>query len=201
MSKGNNYNPQENFIETNKSNYQINDYNHHNLTNNQFEFTQHTNINDIPNKSHYNFYSNSVNDQPKYNIPHQLDNSISYSNNIEMQNKSTTSNLSNKFIQGNPTISFNQIPQHIILQSNIIIIDSYQKFKVDPTLTTCSTCKLNVITQVEKEINLKNLVFYLLTGPIIYMLFQKIRDKDISLMNAKHICSRCKKEIYQYEAC
>ncbi len=209
INKGMLNNPRENFIYNQNSNYPLN----YSSTSN-VELTQVNNSNQssfIPyNNSNYSnineTYNTQVHQMPSYVYPSQINptnqiNNVTCNNDININQLNADTLPNNRFIYGNPIISFNQLPQTQIQQSNIILVDSFQKFKVSPTLTVCSSCKIHVITEVEKKLNVKNLLLGLSVGPILYMLFQKLRDKEISFMNAKHFCSKCKKELYQYEAC
>lgn len=124
---------------------------------------------------------------------------------------SNTNNLRTKsdFYITSPSLITNQVPtsilnnqQHPNTKTNIYVIDSINKFDVNPTMTTCPYCKeSNVITQINKKLNIPNLSFCCLFGPLVYIGFQLIREKRLSFMDVTHSCPVCKSQISKYYAC
>lgn len=125
------------------------------------------------------------------------------------QSYSNSTRTKSDFYITSPSLITNQVPASILnnqsypnIQTNIYVIDSINKFDVNPTMTNCPYCKgSNIITQVDKKVNLPNLSFCCLFGPLVYIGFQLIRDKRLSFMDVTHSCPVCKSQISKYYAC
>ena len=108
----------------------------------------------------------------------------------------------------NINVSNNQGP--IIVANNhidslpnkpFIIVDSYMKYNTEPTLGACPYCKEVGLTVTKKKVNIPSVLCCLAIGPLLFMAAQKLRSKDINVMNVDHHCNSCGKLISKYSSC
>jgi hypothetical protein len=74
-------------------------------------------------------------------------------------------------------------------------------YKTNPVASQCNSCRNSGLTRVVTEFDMANYCCYFCFGIIVWLIYQAVRDKDISCMNADHYCSYCGFKIYSYKAC
>ena len=74
-------------------------------------------------------------------------------------------------------------------------------FKSNSVLATCVSCRNVSNTRVQTDFNWGNYCCYYCFGPIIWIIYQAARDKDISCMDANHYCSACGNLVHSYKSC
>ena len=94
-----------------------------------------------------------------------------------------------------PVVASNQV------NPNPVIVRNPQDFKCTPIVCTCPNCKNTVTTIVTINFNVANCLCCLCTSLLCWILFQCLRDKDISCNDATHICPHCQYVIFNYSAC
>ena len=94
-----------------------------------------------------------------------------------------------------PVVASNQV------NPNPVIVRNPQDFKCTPIVCTCPNCKNTVTTIVTTNFNVANCLCCFLTSLLCWLLFQCLRDKDISCNDATHICPHCQYVIFNYSAC
>ena len=94
-----------------------------------------------------------------------------------------------------PVVASNQV------NPNPVIVRNPQDFKCTPIVCTCPNCKNTVTTIVTTNFNVANCCCCFLTNILFWILFQCLRDKDISCNDATHICPHCQYVIFNYSAC
>ena len=66
---------------------------------------------------------------------------------------------------------------------------------------SCPYCNYQDFTGVEKENNMLNTVFCILSLGTLWGCHQFFRNKDCNCFNAKHTCKKCGQEIQNYKTC
>jgi len=94
-----------------------------------------------------------------------------------------------------PIVASNQV------NPNAMILRNPQDFKCVPIVCTCPNCKNTVTTIVTTNFNAANCLCCLCTSLLCWILFQCMRDKEISCNDATHICPHCQYVIQNYSAC
>ena len=94
-----------------------------------------------------------------------------------------------------PVVASNQVIP------NTIIIRNPQDFKISPIVCTCPNCRNTVTTIVSTNFNVLNCLCCFCTTLVCWIVFQCIRDKEISCDDATHICPHCQYVIFNYSAC
>lgn len=96
-------------------------------------------------------------------------------------------------------------PQPIIINSqpnnNVIVANDPFKFKTASVLATCPSCKMSSNTNVTTSLSVSNLLCYLCCDPLIWLIYQLVRGKDINCCDATHHCPSCGGFIANYYAC
>lgn len=87
------------------------------------------------------------------------------------------------------------------IQTNVVVIQDSSNFKTIPIVATCPNCRSNAITQVELIFSWSNYACYFYCTPLIWILYQSCRNKDISCNNSKHYCGSCGAMLATYHAC
>ena len=104
-----------------------------------------------------------------------------------------------------PPVSNNNNVVPIIINSqgnnNVVVANDPFKFKTSSVLATCPSCRVSSNTNVSTSLSVSNLVCYLCCDPIIWILYQVLRGKDINCCDATHHCSGCGGFIANYQAC
>lgn len=151
----------------------------------------------------YNYNNNDFN--PKLNNPY-----TSYSNinspgytytlpltRIEQQpNNSiqTTSHLQTAPIPHIPHVVSNQVDE--VEASSI-----RRSLKSNAQYVGCPYCKQPSMTRVEKNCSFKNVLCGVLLHPMVWLVYQAVRGKDINCYDADHYCSKCGNKMAEYKAC
>lgn len=134
-------------------------------------------------------------------VVEDINSHVEYSQELKQENYDNV----DKIIFGNPSEAYGVLPNQIKENMNVIIVNSYQNFKTEPTLTQCQSCKKLAITTTKKKVNFPNLFCCLglscTVSPLAYIFFQYFRNKDINFQDADHFCSQCEKLIFKYNAC
>ena len=104
-------------------------------------------------------------------------------NNSQIMHKKTVNNLK---VKGNN-------------DSRIIV--NINEFKTNPLLATCPSCHFQGLTQVELSFNFKNYGCYVFFTPILWLIHQLYKEKDLNCNDSLHFCSSCGSQIGTYEAC
>jgi hypothetical protein len=109
-----------------------------------------------------------------------------------------------------PNNNFNQgyqqtSPQPIIInsqpQTNVIVANDPYKFKTSSVLATCPSCKIASNTNVTTSLSVGNLLCYICCDPLIWLIYQLVRGKDINCCDATHHCPSCGGFIANYQSC
>lgn len=85
--------------------------------------------------------------------------------------------------------------------NNVIIRNDPFKFKTESVLATCPSCKVSSNTNVITNFSFGNYMCYWCFGPLIWIIYQVSRNKDINCCDATHHCSGCGSFIANYESC
>ena len=112
--------------------------------------------------------------------------------------------LSNQpIISDQPILSNQPIVSNQILPSEnpIPVSSSPPNLKSNPQMITCPHCGHVGLTRTVNNFNIPNFICCWLTSPILWVLFQVLREKDISCVDAVHYCERCNAAIGTYSAC
>lgn len=99
----------------------------------------------------------------------------------------------------------NYSPQPVVInsqpQNNVIIANDPNMYRTSSVLATCPACKITSNTRVETSCSCSNVLCCLFTDPIIWLIFQAVRGKDINCCDARHTCSSCGSLMGTYNAC
>lgn len=128
----------------------------------------------IPYQGQQNYYPG----QPNTN-PNQFQNPVNSSNNNQI----------------NPMIVNTQV------SPNLMILNNPNVFKSESVIANCPSCKNISNTRVQTEFSWSNCCCCFWFGPIIWIIFQAARDKDINCNDASHYCNRCGNIIHSYKSC
>lgn len=113
---------------------------------------------------------------------------------FQNQNKAYNPPVNNTNV--NPIIITNNQPATTVVVSN----DPF-KFKTNSVLATCPSCKTSSNTNVTTSISISNLCCYIFCDPIVWVIYQLVRGKDLVCCDATHNCSGCGGFIASYQAC
>ena len=83
-------------------------------------------------------------------------------------------------------------------QPNEIII---QNLQLSPVYLTCPSCGAQGLTKVTESCNCANVCCCIFTTFLTWLIFQCVRGKAISCMDAQHNCNSCNALIGEYSAC
>ncbi len=82
-----------------------------------------------------------------------------------------------------------------------VIVQDHEIFKTNSVLATCPSCKTSANTSVTTNFSIMNYLLYCFTTPLVWIIFQLIRKKDLNCCDATHTCSGCGSLIANYTAC
>ncbi len=85
--------------------------------------------------------------------------------------------------------------------TNVVVSNDPFKFKTNSVLATCPSCRVSANTNVTTSISISNLCCYLCFDPLIWVIYQLVRGKDLICCDATHHCSGCGGFISNYQAC
>ena len=74
-------------------------------------------------------------------------------------------------------------------------------FKSSSVMATCPSCKTSANTTVTTKANILNILLYCCADPLIWLIVQLVRGKDLNCCDATHTCSGCGSLIANYAAC
>lgn len=105
----------------------------------------------------------------------------------------------------NPPVTNNNNITPIIINTGggnqgIVSNDPF-KFKTSSVLATCPSCRVSSNTNVTTSCSIKNTLCYICCDPIIWLIYQLVRGKDINCCDATHHCSGCGGFIANYQSC
>lgn len=104
-----------------------------------------------------------------------------------------------------PPVTNNNNVTPIIINSqsnnNVVVANDPFKFKTSSVLATCPSCRVSANTNVSTSLSISNLVCYICCDPLVWVLYQLIRGKDINCCDATHHCSGCGGFIANYQSC
>lgn len=169
-----------------------------NYNNNFVDINNRTSDNPAPSSS--GVYQNNQNDQ---NNPYQN----AYSPPQQPQNQYNAPQQNNYPPQQPPQgQGYNYQPNNPIIinsqaQPQAVVYVNPSLYKTNPVATQCSSCRNSGLSRVVSEFDCSNYCCYFCFGPVIWIIYQAARDKDISCMNADHFCSFCGYRLYSYKAC
>ena len=75
------------------------------------------------------------------------------------------------------------------------------KFKTSSVLATCPSCRVSSSTNVSTSLSIGNVCCYIWCDPLIWLVYQLLRGKDINCCDATHHCPSCGGFIANYQAC
>lgn len=75
------------------------------------------------------------------------------------------------------------------------------KFKTSSVLATCPSCRVSSNTNVITSFSIKNTLCCICFDPVIWIIYQLCRGKDLNCCDATHHCSGCGGFIANYQAC
>ena len=134
-------------------------------------------------------------------IVEDINSHVDYSQELKAENCENV----DKIIFDNPCEAYAALPNQTKENMSVVIVNSYQSFKTEPTLTQCQSCKKLAVTTTKKKVNFPNLLCCVglscTISPLAYIFFQYFRNKDINFQDADHYCSQCEKLIFKYNAC
>ncbi len=84
-----------------------------------------------------------------------------------------------------PVVASNQVVP------NTLIFTNPQYFKCTQVICTCPNYKNTVTTIVTTNFNFLNCLYCYWTGLVCWILFQCLRDKEISCDDTTHVCPHC----------
>lgn len=117
--------------------------------------------------------------------------------------------MSEPYDQNAPTSSYHGQPQNntqpIVINSqqpqNVIINVNTNLYRTKSVFVTCPNCKVSGNTRVETSCSVSNTLCYICFDPLIWLIFQLVRSKDINCCNATHYCGSCGGFMATYNAC
>lgn len=74
-------------------------------------------------------------------------------------------------------------------------------FKSSSVMATCPSCKTSANTTVTTKANILNVLVYCFADPLLWLIIQLVRGKDINCCDATHTCAGCGSLIANYSAC
>lgn len=149
-----------------------------NKMNNDNDFNQ--NFNAVPNHNTNNNPNNN------YNNPYQNNNYNNAPPQITVNNSSGFPNSNHNVVVTN--------------QVNAIVI-SIDEFKSSSISTVCPQCKVQINTNPKTNFSMTNYCLYYCLGPIVWIIYQAVKNKDYNCTDAQHYCPNCKYLIATYTAC
>jgi hypothetical protein len=94
------------------------------------------------------------------------------------------------------------IPQVMTNQIDEVEASSIRRsLKSNAQYVGCPYCKQQSMTRVEKNCSFKNVLCGVLLHPMIWLVYQAVRGKDINCYDADHYCSKCGNKLAEYKAC
>ena len=81
------------------------------------------------------------------------------------------------------------------------VFNDPNKFKTYSVTASCPSCKITSTTKITTSINCANLCCYICCDPLIWIIYQLVRGKDINCCDATHHCASCGGYIANYTSC
>ena len=94
-----------------------------------------------------------------------------------------------------PVVATNQV------NPTMVLVRNPQDFRCTPIVCVCPNCKNTVTTIVTTNFNWLNCLCCFWSGLFFWIIFQIVRNKDISCNDAIHVCPHCQYVIFNYNAC
>ena len=171
---------------------------------------------DIPNNQQQPLISNSdLNNQNNLLNQQQLNQPYISQNNFQTDNAQTYKPQLENVPQ--PQLNMAPAPQQPIMTQpvqyiqpivatnqvnpNVVLIRNPQDFRCSPIVCICPNCKNTVTTIVTTNFNCLNCLCCLWFDLVLWIIFQLIRNKDVSCNDATHVCPHCQFVIFNYSAC
>lgn len=108
--------------------------------------------------------------------------------------------------QPSPAVNNNNNITPIIINNQTgrtgpVVYNDPSKFRVESVLATCPSCRVSSSTNVHTTVSISNVCCCLCFGPIVLIIYNLIRGKDILCCDATHYCSSCGAFLANYQAC
>ncbi len=100
----------------------------------------------------------------------------------------------------NPPVNNTNVNPIIVTNNQSTTNDPFN-FKTSSVLATCPSCKISANTNVTTNISIPNLLCCICFDPVVWIIYQLVRGKDLVCCDATHNCSGCGGFISSYQAC
>lgn len=147
-----------------------------------------------PNYNNNNYNNQNYNPGPNYNNNQGYNPGPNYNNNQGYNPPNYSSNV----VSTTPIIVNNQTSPR---DNTTVVVNNAGKYKTSSIVATCPTCRTTGPTSVTTSFSCSNYCCYLCFDPIIYVIYQLVRGKDIICCDATHNCPNCGAYIASYSAC
>ena len=136
---------------------------------------------------------NNQNNNNNFNNNNNYNNNPGYNNNTGGDYQRPNNNINPV---STPIIVNNQSPD-----IRMVIVNNAGNFKTSSITATCPTCKLTAPTKVTTTLSCSNLLCYICFDPLIWIIYQLVRQKDINCCDATHNCPSCGGYVASYNSC
>jgi hypothetical protein len=82
-----------------------------------------------------------------------------------------------------------------------LISNLSRALKSKTSYVNCPFCNHQALTRTTEELNITNLIFFIITLIIGWLFWQCIRRRDYSCYNVHHYCRKCNTQLSDYSAC
>ena len=89
----------------------------------------------------------------------------------------------------------------VINQVQPIVVGAMMPLRSHSVTVMCPFCKTTVNTNADPQCSCLNFCCCFFTSPILWIIFQAARGKDINCCDANHTCPKCGAQLGRYEAC
>ena len=89
----------------------------------------------------------------------------------------------------------------VINQVQPIVVGAMMPLRSHSVTVMCPFCKTTVNTNAAQECSCLNFCCCFFTSPLLWIIYQAARGKDINCCDANHTCPKCGAQLGRYEAC
>jgi len=105
-----------------------------------------------------------------------------------------------------PVISNNNNITPIIINNQTgrtgpVVYNDPSKFRTESVLATCPSCRVSSSTNVHTTVSISNVCCCLCFCPVVFIIYNLVRGKDILCCDATHYCASCGAFLANYQAC
>ena len=92
-------------------------------------------------------------------------------------------------------------PPIVVNQENPVVVLSQDMFKSTSLFMVCPYCERNINTSIKETFNCATLLLCLFCTPLLYVIIQCLRKKDICCFDVDHRCPYCNNRLGSYSSC